>query len=154
MKHDQSCQKKWTVRISNISANCSLREPAFAKQRPTTWKETFRREEAVNILQQITVEKAKWKKLRMAKPLDFTEIISQLILRHTTISEKQQGFRKNCSMVDAVFIVRQMIKKNIEYNKPTYLYSLILPRLLQSTSDGCWGWIESNGNTPKYYKED
>lgn len=42
-------------------------------------------------------------------------------MRHSTLSKEQQGFRKNRSTVYAVFIVRQVIKKVIEYNIPAYL---------------------------------
>jgi aminoglycoside/choline kinase family phosphotransferase len=34
--------------------------------------------------------------------------------------EEQQGFRKNRSTTDAIFIMRQVKEKAIEYNKPVY----------------------------------
>lgn len=37
------------------------------------------------------------------------------------ISEEQQGFRPNRSTIDAVFILRQMIEKSIEFQKPLFL---------------------------------
>ena len=50
----------------------------------------------------------------------FTRMLQQHILSYITIRE-QQGFRKNRSTIDAVFVVRQVVKKAIEYNKPSYL---------------------------------
>ncbi|GJQ70990.1 hypothetical protein Trydic_g11989 [Trypoxylus dichotomus] len=43
----------------------------------------------------------------------FSRALDEYILCHTALSEKQQGFRKNRSMV-----VRQVIEKAIEYDKP------------------------------------
>lgn len=37
------------------------------------------------------------------------------------MSEKQQGFRKNRSTIDAIFILRQVVEKAIELDKPAYL---------------------------------
>jgi len=37
------------------------------------------------------------------------------------ISEEQQEFRFNRSTVDAIFILRQMIEKSIEFNKPLFV---------------------------------
>lgn len=37
------------------------------------------------------------------------------------ITEEQHGFRRNRSTIDAIFIVRQMIEKSIEYNKPIFM---------------------------------
>lgn len=51
----------------------------------------------------------------------FTRILGQHILQHTKLCEEQQGFRKNRSTVDAVFVVRQVIEKSIEYDKHAYL---------------------------------
>lgn len=36
-------------------------------------------------------------------------------------SEEQQGFRSGRSCTDAVFVIRQMTEKSIEYNKPAYM---------------------------------
>lgn len=37
------------------------------------------------------------------------------------ISEEQQGFRRNRSTTDALFILRQLVEKSLEYNSPAYL---------------------------------
>ena len=50
----------------------------------------------------------------------FTKILSETI-SHTGIVEEQQDFRRNRSTIDAVFILRQIIEKAIEFNKPAFL---------------------------------
>lgn len=40
----------------------------------------------------------------------------------TGIREEQQGFRPNRSAVDAIFILRQLAEKAIEFNKPAFMY--------------------------------
>jgi hypothetical protein len=37
------------------------------------------------------------------------------------LSEKQIGFTRNRSCTDAIFIFRQLVENNIEYNKNTYM---------------------------------
>jgi len=44
----------------------------------------------------------------------FTKIICDII-------SEQQEFRKNRSTTDAIFIIRQIVEKSIEYEKPTYM---------------------------------
>lgn len=51
----------------------------------------------------------------------FTKIIVNRIRYKVTTSEEQQGFRANRSTVDAIFIVRQLIEKAIEFNKPMFI---------------------------------
>lgn len=50
-----------------------------------------------------------------------TRIISNKINSITQISEEQQGFRSGRSCNDAVFVIRQIIEKSIEYNRPAFL---------------------------------
>ena len=50
----------------------------------------------------------------------FTKILSEAIA-DTGIEEEQQGFRRNRSTIDAIFIVRQIVEKAIEFNKPAFL---------------------------------
>lgn len=51
----------------------------------------------------------------------FTKLILNQLLKHISPREEQQGFRKNRSTTDAIFIVRQIVEKAIEFNKPAYL---------------------------------
>ena len=51
----------------------------------------------------------------------FTKLILNQLLKHISPREEQQGFRKNRSTMDAIFIVRQIVEKAIEFNKPAYL---------------------------------
>lgn len=37
------------------------------------------------------------------------------------ICKEQQGFRKNRSTIDAIFILRQIVGKSIEYDKPAFM---------------------------------
>lgn len=46
----------------------------------------------------------------------FTKILETMLIEHVTVSEKQQGFRKSRSTIDAIFIVRQIV----EYDKPAF----------------------------------
>ena len=39
----------------------------------------------------------------------------------TGLCEEQQGFRKNRSVIDAIFTIRQITEKTIEFNKPTFM---------------------------------
>lgn len=50
-----------------------------------------------------------------------TKIIANLINSHTTLAEEQQGFRCGRSCNDAIFIIRQIAEKSIEYNKPAFM---------------------------------
>lgn len=52
------------------------------------------------------------------------KLITKIITKHSDqilTSEEQQGFRNNRSTIDATFILRQIIEKAIEFNKPAYL---------------------------------
>jgi len=42
-------------------------------------------------------------------------------LKYIQPREEKQGFRKNRSTTDAIFILRQIVEKSIEFNHPTYL---------------------------------
>ncbi|XP_056636715.1 uncharacterized protein LOC130445195 [Diorhabda sublineata] len=50
-----------------------------------------------------------------------TKVITNKINAITSLSKEQQSFRSGRSCVDAVFILRQVVEKSIEYNKPAYL---------------------------------
>lgn len=50
-----------------------------------------------------------------------TNIIGTAMSHTIPLSEEQQGFRKNRSTVDAIFIFRQIAEKAIEYNKPAFV---------------------------------
>ena len=49
-----------------------------------------------------------------------TKILAEVIAE-TGINEEQQGFRKNRSTIDAIFILRQIAEKSIEHNKPAFM---------------------------------
>lgn len=51
----------------------------------------------------------------------FTKTILQEISKTIQIRDEQQGFRKNRSTIDAIFIVRQIVEKSLELNKPAYM---------------------------------
>ena len=42
-------------------------------------------------------------------------------IAHNGICEEQQGFRKNRSAIDAIFTIRQIAEKAIEFNKPAFM---------------------------------
>lgn len=50
-----------------------------------------------------------------------TKIMTTRITNSIKMSEEQQGFRPNRSTVDAIFTIRQMIEKSLEYQKPLFL---------------------------------
>lgn len=50
-----------------------------------------------------------------------TKVITNKINGLTSLQDEQQGFRRGRSCVDAVFVLRQITEKSIEYNKPAYL---------------------------------
>lgn len=50
-----------------------------------------------------------------------TKILSAKLTHQVGTSEEQQGFRTNRSTIDAIFILRQLVEKSIEFNKPLYL---------------------------------
>lgn len=50
-----------------------------------------------------------------------TKVITNLINSRITLSEEQQGFRTGRSCTDAVFIIRQIVEKSVEYNRPAYM---------------------------------
>lgn len=49
-----------------------------------------------------------------------TKIIADEVTQ-TGISEEQQGFRQNRSTIDAIFILRQITEKSIEFNKTAFM---------------------------------
>lgn len=51
----------------------------------------------------------------------FTKIITEKLEAYIEINEEQQGFRRNRSATDAIFIIRQLTEKAIEYNTPAFL---------------------------------
>ena len=50
-----------------------------------------------------------------------TNVITNKLNSIISLSDEQQGFRSGRSCVDAVFVLRQIVEKSIEYNKPAYL---------------------------------
>ena len=50
-----------------------------------------------------------------------TKILTNIINSMITLSDEQQGFRTGRSCTDAVFVMRQIMEKSIEYNRPAYL---------------------------------
>lgn len=50
----------------------------------------------------------------------FTKILAEEVMS-TGICEEQQGFRNNRSAVDAIFIIRQITEKAIEFNKTAFM---------------------------------
>jgi len=51
----------------------------------------------------------------------FTKVTLSKLLQYTQPREEQQGFRKNRSTTDAIFIVRQIAEKSIEFNHAIYV---------------------------------
>ena len=51
----------------------------------------------------------------------FTKVTLSKLLQYTQPREEQQGFRKNPSTTDAIFIVRQIAEKSIEFNHTAYM---------------------------------
>jgi len=51
----------------------------------------------------------------------FTRVVLRKLLQYIQPREEQKGFRKNRSTTDAIFIVRQIAEKAIEFNHTAYL---------------------------------
>jgi len=51
----------------------------------------------------------------------FTGISKERLETEITNSEEQQGFRRNRSTTDAIFIMKQLKEKSIEFNTPACL---------------------------------
>lgn len=51
----------------------------------------------------------------------FTGIIADSICDLVPINEQQQGFRKKRSTTDAIYVIRQIIEKAIEFNNPVFM---------------------------------
>lgn len=49
-----------------------------------------------------------------------TSIISDNILKMIQLQDEQQGFRRGRSCVDAIFIIRQISEKSLEFNRPAF----------------------------------
>jgi hypothetical protein len=58
----------------------------------------------------------------------FTKVILNKLLQYIEPREEQQGFRKNRSTTDAIFIVRQIAEKSIEFNHTAYMYFIDLTK--------------------------
>ena len=50
-----------------------------------------------------------------------TKIITNKINEYTSLADEQQGFRSGRSCTDAVFVIRQITEKSIEYNRPAFM---------------------------------
>jgi len=51
----------------------------------------------------------------------FTGILKERLKTPITNREEQQGFRQNRSTTDAIFIIKQLKEKSIEFNTPAYV---------------------------------
>lgn len=51
----------------------------------------------------------------------FTGILKERLETQITNKEEQQGFRRNRSTTDAIFIIKQLKEKSIEFNTPAYV---------------------------------
>ena len=51
----------------------------------------------------------------------FTKILKEKLEAQITSREEQQGFRRNRSTTDAIFIIKQIKEKAIEFNTPAYV---------------------------------
>jgi len=51
----------------------------------------------------------------------FTKVVLRKLLQYIQPREEKQGFRKNRSTTDAIFIVRQIAEKAIKFNHTAYL---------------------------------
>lgn len=51
----------------------------------------------------------------------FTKIIKEKMEAHITNREEQQGFRRNRSTTNAIFIIKQVKEKAIKFNTPVYV---------------------------------
>lgn len=51
----------------------------------------------------------------------FTRILGDFLLELTLTSEEQQEFRKNRFTVDVIFVIHQIVKKLIEFNKLAFI---------------------------------
>lgn len=58
------------------------------------------------------------------------KILSQKINNHINIKQ-QQNFQQNRSTVDAIFILRQLVEKSIEFDKPLYVCSVDLKQAFE-----------------------
>ena len=50
-----------------------------------------------------------------------TKIIQNKLTEMIPLCEEQQGYRLGRSCIDAIFVVRQIVEKSLEFNKPAYL---------------------------------
>jgi len=51
----------------------------------------------------------------------FTGILKERLETQITNREEQQGFRRNRSTTDAIFIIKKLKEKSIEFNTPAYV---------------------------------
>jgi len=51
----------------------------------------------------------------------FTGILKKRLETQLTNREEQQGFRRKRSTTDAIFIIKQLKEKSIEFNTPAYV---------------------------------
>ena len=65
----------------------------------------------------------------------FTRVILRKLLKYIQPREEQQGFRKNRSTTDAIFIMCQIIEKSIEFNHPAYLCFVDLTKAFDRVAD-------------------
>ena len=78
-----------------------------------------------------------------------TKIIAKEITSITPTNEEQQGFRKNRSTTNALFIFRQLVEKSIEYSNPVHLYFVDLTRAFDRVQLKDVITILENSNMPE-----
>ena len=89
------------------------------KKVPTEWKESI----TIPILKKGSrKDPANYRGITLLSSILklFTKILSDEI-HARGMCEEQQGFRKNRSTIDAIFTIRQIAEKSIEYNKIAYM---------------------------------
>ena len=57
-----------------------------------------------------------------------TKVITNKLNSIISLSDEQHGFRSARSCVDAVYILRKMVEKSIEYNNPAFLFFINLAK--------------------------
>ena len=84
----------------------------------------------------------------------FTKIILNQLLKFISPREEQQGFRKNRSKTDALFIVKKIVEKAIKYNKTAFFCFVDLTKAfdrvqLQDVTD-CLTENHKNNSRPEH----
>lgn len=83
----------------------------------------------------------------------FTAVLKDILEEVVTTAEEQQGFRKNRGTTDAIFMVRQLMEKSIEFNKPLFLCFVDLEKAFDRVRKGDVLQILNERNVPRYLIE-